>query len=101
MCIRDSDVDRLASKLTVKENLNPVYTLLYTLPGIPSIYYGSEWGVEGKKEGGNDDPLRPRLDLEEMKKNAPVGGLEAWIRTLGRMKKENPALSYGCLLYTS
>ena len=88
-------MDRLASKLTVKENLNPVYTLLYTLPGIPSIYYGSEWGVEGKKEGGNDDPLRPRLDLEEMKKNAPVGGLEAWIRTLGRMKKENPALSYG------
>lgn len=93
--VDNHDVDRLASKLTVKENLNPVYTLLYTLPGIPSIYYGSEWGVEGKKEGGNDDPLRPRLDLEEMKKNAPVGGLEAWIRTLGRMKKENPALSYG------
>ena len=89
------DVDRLASKLTVKENLNPVYTLLYTLPGVPSIYYGSEWGIEGKKEGGNDDPLRPRLDLEEIKGNAPADGLEEWICTLGRMKKENRALSYG------
>lgn len=93
--VDNHDVDRLASKLTVKENLNPVYTLLYTLPGVPSIYYGSEWGIEGKKEGGNDDPLRPRLDLEEIKGNAPADGLEEWIRTLGRMKKENRALSYG------
>ena len=93
--VDNHDVNRLASKLTVKENLNPVYTLLYTLPGVPSIYYGSEWGIEGKKEGGNDDPLRPRLDLEEIKGNAPADGLEEWIRTLGRMKKENRALSYG------
>lgn len=93
--VDNHDVDRLASKLTVKENLNPVYTLLYTLPGVPSIYYGSEWGIEGKKEGGNDDPLRPRLDLEEIKGNAPADGLEEWIRTLGRIKKENHALSYG------
>ena len=41
--------DRLASKLRNPEHLYSVYTLLYTLPGIPSIYYGSEWGMEGRR----------------------------------------------------
>ena len=27
---------------------------VYTLWGIPSIYYGSEFGIEGKKEWGSD-----------------------------------------------
>ena len=45
--VDNHDVDRIASKLNDKRNLIPVYTLLYTLPGIPSIYYGSEWGIEG------------------------------------------------------
>ena len=41
--------------------------MLYTLPGIPSIYYGSEFGVEGKKERGSDDSLRPALNYEDYK----------------------------------
>lgn len=47
--VDNHDVDRLASKLNVKENMIPIYALLYFLPGIPSIYYGSEFGIEGKK----------------------------------------------------
>lgn len=66
--VDNHDVDRLASKLNVKENMIPIYALLYFLPGIPSIYYGSEFGIEGRKEGGNDDPLRPALNLEELEK---------------------------------
>ena len=49
--VDNHDVDRLASKLNVKENMIPIYALLYFLPGIPSIYYGSEFGIEGRKEG--------------------------------------------------
>jgi glycosidase len=35
------DVDRLASRLTNPAHLYPVYCLLFTMPGAPSIYYGS------------------------------------------------------------
>ena len=38
----------------INGHLSPVYTLLYTLPGVPSIYYGSEWGIEGRKANGGD-----------------------------------------------
>lgn len=89
------DVDRLASKLVNKAHLFPEYTLLYTLPGIPSLYYGSEWGIEGRKQGGNDDPLRPALSLREMEELHGNEALIGHLRELGRIKKELPALSYG------
>lgn len=85
--VDNHDVDRIFTKLKVKEHIYPVYTLLYTLPGIPSLYYGSEWGIEGRKEGANDDPLRPRVDekmLEEVK-DSPV--LE-WVKKLGQLHKK-------------
>ena len=88
-------MDRLASKLNNKAHLFPEYTLLYTLPGIPSIYYGSEWGIEGKKEGGNDDPLRPALDLAEMEEKYKDCQLTGHIKMLGRLKKELSPLSEG------
>ncbi|MEI8133432.1 MAG: alpha-amylase family glycosyl hydrolase, partial [Leptolinea sp.] len=43
------DVDRVASQLNNPADLFNLYTILYTMPGIPSIYYGSEWGIQGKK----------------------------------------------------
>ena len=93
--VDNHDVDRLASKLNVKENMIPIYALLYFLPGIPSIYYGSEFGIEGRKEGGNDDPLRPALNLEELEKNPPAEKLPAWIKTLSDVRKKHPAARTG------
>lgn len=93
--VDNHDVDRLASKLTHKEHLPLVYTLLYTLPGIPSIYYGSEWGIEGKKEGPNDDYLRPAVNLEEVLKEVPNPELMEWIQLLGKIHREYPACSNG------
>lgn len=93
--VDNHDVDRLASKLWEKGHLPLVYTLLYFLPGIPSIYYGSEWGIEGKKEGGNDDPLRPALNLEEMKRNGPDQKLCNWIKTLGKIRHSHPESIFG------
>lgn len=89
--VDNHDVDRIASKLNDKRNLIPVYTLLYTLPGIPSIYYGSEWGIEGRKQGGNDEPMRPHLVLSEMQDNE----LTEYISALGKIHQENSELSYG------
>lgn len=59
------DENRIASKLSDPEHLYPVYTLLFTLPGIPSIYYGSEWAIPGKRTKNSDEELRPRISIKE------------------------------------
>ena len=74
--VDNHDVDRIASKLTVKAHMNPVYTLLYTLPGIPSVYYGSEWGITGKKEGPDDSLCAPRWNWRRRWRK--IGTPESW-----------------------
>lgn len=59
------DENRIASKLNKKEHLPLAYLLLFTLPGIPSVYYGGEWGVEGMRTKDSDAALRPRLAPED------------------------------------
>lgn len=63
--VDNHDEDRIASKLVHKEHLMPVYQLLFTLPGIPSIYYGSEWGMEGQRSRTSDQVLRPAISLDQ------------------------------------
>lgn len=58
------DVNRIVSKLDKIEYLYPATILLYTLPGIPSIYYGSEFLVKGVRIK-NDIPLRPKLEFAD------------------------------------
>ncbi len=93
--VDNHDVDRIASKLNVKQHLPLVWMLLYTLPGIPSVYYGSEWGIEGRKEGANDDPLRPALDLKKMQAAPPAEEIPGLLKILGKLKKECPYLTDG------
>lgn len=93
--VDNHDVDRIMSKLNNKDHVIPVYTLLYTLPGIPSIYYGSEWGIEGRKQGSNDDDMRPCLDLKEMEEKNAHPELTEHIRALGELKKGNEILASG------
>ena len=93
--VDNHDVDRIASKLKVPGHIYPVHTLLFTLPGIPSVYYGSEWGIQGKKEGSNDDFLRPAVNLEEALEEIPDPKLLSWIKTLGKIRRDYQALSDG------
>src|SRR5699024_10792331 len=93
--VDNHDVDRIYSKLNEKRHIFPVYALLYTLPGIPSVYYGSEFGIEGRKQGPNDDPLRPQINLDEIKRQNPNEKLTQWIAALGKIRKENTELSRG------
>ena len=62
--VDNHDVTRIASILTNKNHLPLAYGLLFGMPGIPCIYYGSEWGIEGKKQG-RDEEIRPRLEKPE------------------------------------
>lgn len=56
------DVTRLASILTDPACIRPAYGLLFGMPGIPCLYYGSEWGQEGHKGAHDDWDLRPSFD---------------------------------------
>ena len=58
------DVTRIASILRDKRELPVAYGLLMAMPGIPCVYYGSEWGLEGEKKDG-DRSLRPALEGPE------------------------------------
>lgn len=89
--VDNHDVERIASKLTNPAQFAPVHVLLYTLPGVPSIYYGSEYGIEGKKEKYSDDSLRPALQLSEMQENENM----TLVSKLGKIRQEIKALSYG------
>ena len=93
--VDNHDVDRIVSKLNDRRHLKSVYTLLYTLPGNPSVYYGSEWGIEGRKAQGGDPALRPQLVLEEMEENPPVEWLESYLAFLGRCRREHPVIGNG------
>ena len=63
--VDNHDVDRIASVLEDKRDLPLVYALLYAMPGIPCLYYGSEWGAKGKRTKYSDDALRPCFDKPE------------------------------------
>ena len=60
--VDNHDVTRIASILTNKNHLPLCYGILFGMPGIPCIYYGSEWGEEGVKAPDNDYALRPCFD---------------------------------------
>ena len=89
------DVERLPCKLREKAHIRPIAILVYTLWGIPSIYYGSEFGVEGRKEWGSDWPLRPCLDLADYPDCTVSHPIAALYAALGRLKASEPALTYG------
>ncbi len=86
--VDNHDVTRVASILSDKNHLPLIYAMSFGMPGIPCVYYGSEWGVEGRKEEG-DPSLRPHFD-------APIENeLTDWISKLAEAKKNSEALNYG------
>ena len=91
--VDNHDINRLATMLRNRTHLYNTYTLLYTMPGVPSIYYGSEWGITGAKQGGSDAPLRPCLELGQIvEADEP---LCTHIARLGMIRRSLPALQYG------
>ena len=89
LCFVDNhDVSRIASNLTNEQHLPLIYALCFGMPGIPCVYYGSEWGAKANKSEG-DPALRACFD-------APVeNDLTAWISKLAAAKKASNALNYG------
>ncbi len=87
--IDNHDVNRIASELKNPAHLNAAYGLLFGMPGIPSIYYGSEWGVEGIRSKTDDSALRPCF-------SSPVENeLFDKISRYSKIRRDSPALCYG------
>ncbi len=88
------DVNRVASLLQNPQHLLPLYVLMFSMPGVPSIYYGSEFGIRGEKNPG-DEPLRPALALSELQQDPDKQRLIEPLKKLIRAKRELPALQTG------
>ena len=89
LCFVDNhDVTRVASILTDKRHLPLIYGLLFGMPGIPCIYYGSEWGTEALKSQG-DPALRPCFMKPEWTE------LTEKIASYAKVHRSEKALQYG------
>ena len=89
LCFADNhDVTRIASNLVNENHIKPVYGMLFGMPGIPCIYYGSEWGARAHKNEG-DPALRQSYD-------EPVwNDITEFISILAKIHKNSRALCYG------
>lgn len=86
--VDNHDVTRIASMLDNERHLPLIYTLSFTMPGIPCVYYGSEWGTKARKEDG-DPALRACFDAPKWNE------LTSYISRLASIKKSSSALNYG------
>ncbi len=93
--VDNHDVERIYTKLSNKAHFAPVHVLLYTLPGVPSVYYGSEFGIEGRKEAFSDASLRPALNYADYADAYETNSCTKLIAALGNARQHTPALSYG------
>jgi glycosidase len=82
------DVTRIASQLNDPSHIRPAYGLLFGMPGVPCVYYGSEWGLQGRKDQG-DAALRPAIEKPE------ENDLTDFIAALAQAHKHSAALCYG------
>ena len=86
--VDNHDVTRIASVLTNEKHLPLVYAMMFGMPGMPCVYYGSEFGVKGEKHQG-DPMLRPCIEKAE------YTDLTEFISNLAKAFKSSNALQYG------
>ncbi len=89
------DVNRVASSLRDPALLYPLYLLLFTMPGVPGLYYGSEWGLQGKRTPHSDRMLRPALDAWATGRPDRQAALPDAIRRMAGLRHALPALRHG------
>jgi glycosidase len=86
--VDNHDVTRVASILNNPAHLPLIYGMIFGMPGIPCVYYGSEWGAKGDKKDG-DPALRLSYDAPEWNELTDV------IAAMAKARKGSEALNYG------
>ncbi len=107
--VDNHDVTRIANRLRQREHRPLIHLLMFTVPGLPSVYYGSEFGFEGVKQS-DDWNLRPPFDLPALEthygKTATTLAntsrpstencdLRALLQQLSMLRLANPSLTQG------
>jgi len=93
--VDNHDVDRVASLVRDPAGLSVLYGLLFAMPGVPSIYYGSEVGMGGRRSPHDDYALRPALDPSTLECAAPQPWLAPVIARLAAARRASPAVRTG------
>ncbi len=94
--VDNHDIERIITKLKNKAHFLQAHIMLYTLPGTPAIYYGSEFGIEGHKDRfGPDDEIRPSLNINDYKDCLINNPYSQIVAKLAHFRKDNTILTYG------
>jgi cyclomaltodextrinase len=93
--VDNHDQDRVVSMLARREHLYPLHCLLFTMPGVPSIYYGSEWAMEGRRRPGDDSPVRPALEVGTSPALGAEPALAGAVARLASVRAQLAALRHG------
>ncbi len=86
--VDNHDVTRIATNLNRYEHIPLAYGIMFAMPGIPMIYYGSEWGIKGDSKDG-DRTLR--VEVKEPQWNELTDKVSAMAHAYVNEK----ALKYG------
>jgi len=100
--VGNHDVTRIASKLDDPRHVGHALAVLFTVPGLPTVYAGDEFGLTGVKEDrvGGDDAVRREFP-EPPARPLPPGGddeadrLLAVHRSLIGLRRAHPWLAAG------
>lgn len=93
--VDNHDVARVSTRLENPAHAYPLYCLLFTVPGVPAVYYGSEFALKADKSQRDDWPLRPALNLEQLRSNPRLFDLIRAITRLANLRAKLPALRRG------
>lgn len=94
--VGNHDVDRIADTLGV-DGAALAAVILFSLPGVPSVYYGDELAVRGRKGSGYgaDDPLRPALGAGPGELTGQARHMAELYHELIGLRRRHPWLSRG------
>lgn len=97
--IDNHDIDRWGQ--TMKGNtelMKAAYGIIYTIPGIPQVYYGSEQGFDGECREGmfKGSYYKPGL-VQDADHFDTTGDWYKYFQNLNKMRKENRVFRYNTL----
>ena len=71
--LESPNTHRIATVLEEEKNLWGIYMALFTLPGRPTLYYGGEYALAGKRGEKEGEILSPKFTLSQYKPGGAGG----------------------------
>jgi glycosidase len=97
--------ERIAHPLTPPDQVTLALTLLFTLQGIPCVYYGTEQGLTGTVDAAGHPDLSANESSREALWGKPPVAFDTThpmfehLRRLSQLRDQEPALRYGRLYF--